>query len=338
LADVSTGVVPPWSGDQLAMSTCWPSNIFGVAQPKEVQLRDAAHNAKAEELERRIQDLEAQLGAEKTKYVTRLDLKAEHDLREAIQAAEDEGGDARLGDALQLIDTPGAARAFDALTAITAVAKACDMEALAKVKAAERAARDVVVWRCHSVASPGGRSAFLETAEKAFGKPLGCDLRAQLLNSYHKIAKDKPESFISNAKLETARRGRPRPRRQRGVACDAQDATLGVLPTMPDDSEAEAAAQASDSDLAAATEALPELEAAMRALPASSSQDQVAGTEPGWKQEPAYVKVEDPINDNASNTTTYWDEWVWAAHIEPVDFYYFYCAAMFYSYYSAAWM
>ena len=270
---------------------------------RELQLRGAAHHAKAEAMERRIQELEAQTAAENARYDTTPDLKPEEDLRNAIQAARDASGDATFGgNALQLINTPGAAIAFKVLAAITAAAKACDMEALDKVKTAVRAARDVVVWRCRSVSKSGGRDAFLETAEQAFGKPLDPQLRAQLLNAYHKVTEGQTDSFMSNNQLATARRGRPRKRRQRDTARGAQDATLGVLPTMPDDSEAEAAAEASDSDLEAATEALPETEAATEALPASSSQDEVAGTEPAWKQEPAYV--------------VYCDHWRFASYYE----------------------
>ena len=99
--------------------------------------------------------------------------------------------------------------------AIADAAKSCDKEALGAVKAAERAVRDVVVVRCRSRAEPGDRGAFLEAAEEAFGRPLDRELRAVLLLAYHKFAKNRPDSFLSNSQLATARRGRPRPRRQR---------------------------------------------------------------------------------------------------------------------------
>ena len=75
--------------------------------------------------------------------------------------------------------------------------------------------RDVVVLRCRSQAEPGDRGAFLEAAEEVFGQPLGRELQAVLLLAYHKVSKGKPDTFLSNSQLATARRGHPRPRRRR---------------------------------------------------------------------------------------------------------------------------
>ena len=85
---------------------------------------------------------------------------------------------------------------------------------------ARRDIRDALVLHCRSqAADPGDRGAFLETAERVFGRPLDRDLRAVLLLAYHKVSKDLPitSTFLSNTQLATARRGRPRPRRQRVI-------------------------------------------------------------------------------------------------------------------------
>ena len=85
---------------------------------------------------------------------------------------------------------------------------------------ARRDIRDALVFHCRAqAADPGDRGAFLETAERVFGRPLDRDLRAVLLLAYHKVSKDLPitSTFLSNTQLATARRGRPRPRRQRVI-------------------------------------------------------------------------------------------------------------------------
>ena len=101
---------------------------------------------------------------------------------------------------------------------ISEAARNCEQEALGLIKAANRAVRDVVVLRCRSRALPGDRPSFLAAAEVAFGNPLGRELKAVMLLAYHKHAKNKRDTFISNNQLSTARRGRPRPRRQRNAA------------------------------------------------------------------------------------------------------------------------
>ena len=138
----------------------------------------------------------------------------------SLEAAEVAGGGEALGEARQLLEDPCAKSAASALMAIADVAKGCDKEALGAVKAAERAVRDVVVVRCRSRAEPGDRGAFLEAAEEAFGRPLDRELRAVLLLAYHKFAKNRPDTFLSNSQLATARRGRPRPRRRRAARAD----------------------------------------------------------------------------------------------------------------------
>ena len=70
------------------------------------------------------------------------------------------------------------------------VPRSCDQDALGAVKAAERAARDVVVLRCRSQADPGNREEFLLAAEEAFGRRVwGLDKERQacLKLAHHKL-------------------------------------------------------------------------------------------------------------------------------------------------------
>ena len=174
-----------------------------------------------EETERRYQALEAsgQTAASQSAHEgSRAGEQAADKTRDAIQslrAAEEAGGGDLLGQAIRLLEAPCAESAASALMALADVARSCDEEARGAVKAAQRAVRDVVVARCRSQAEPGDRGAFLEAAGELFGEPLDWELRAVLLHGYHKGAKDKPDSFLSNCQLATARRGRTRPRRQR---------------------------------------------------------------------------------------------------------------------------
>ena len=124
--------------------------------------------------------------------------------REAIRlvvAAEEAGGGDRLREARGLLHTPDAQSAAHALIALGNVAKTCDKEALEAVKAAERAARDVVVLRCCDIG--GGllnvkQDAFLDLADAAFAEHLrgarlgdaNRELRAFLLLAYHQLRRD----------------------------------------------------------------------------------------------------------------------------------------------------
>ena len=81
------------------------------------------------------------------------------------------------------------------------------------VKAAERAVRDVVVWRCLCRVNPRDRKEFLAALQAAFGvNELDTDLQAQLLLSHRKIASSVIDSFPSNGQRATLWRGAPRPR------------------------------------------------------------------------------------------------------------------------------
>ena len=123
------------------------------------------------------------------------------------------GGDC-LREALRLLEAPSAKSAASSLILFGDVSQSCDQDALGAVKAAKKAVRDVVVLRCCCQVGTVDRSAFLEAAEEAFGSGLDRELRAQLLLAFHKIAKNKPDTFLSNSQQATNRRGYPRPRRQ----------------------------------------------------------------------------------------------------------------------------
>ena len=91
---------------------------------------------------------------------------------------------------------PCAKSAANALMEIGEVAQSCDKAAEGAVKAAERAARDVVALRCMGTDAED-REAFYVAAEKAFDRPLGspsvelCDqdreLKALLTLAYCKL-------------------------------------------------------------------------------------------------------------------------------------------------------
>ena len=91
------------------------------------------------------------------------------------------------------------------------------------VKVAERAVRDVVVWRGLIRVDPRDRKAFLKSLQLAFGvSELDTDLQAQLLLSHRKIASSVIDSFLSNGQRATLGRGAARgPRRKRGGQASA---------------------------------------------------------------------------------------------------------------------
>ena len=273
-------------------------------QQLEYSRREAAQNAELEAQERKIKLLEAMLAAQQERDAKAADNTAAEKLRDAIHAldtAEAAIGNATIGEVRELLyAAPEKETAVAALTKIEAVARYCDLEAYDVVRAAVRAVRDVAVLRCRSRAHPGDRDWFLENAAEAFGKPLDTELKSLLLLSYHKMAKGKQDTFISNAQLATARRGRPPPRPQRNFPdapkAEAEAARVGVLPTIPDDGEEEAAAEPSEDEAGA------------------------------WKAEPAYVSFPQVVEHN-SDAKPSTDEqpvedqwgtyWVWTA--SPVD-------------------
>ena len=196
-----------------------------------------ASEAHFEAWEQRLRDWEAELEARERRFQEREAIlqDALSPLEEAEAAGDDEeptledaalasleeaeaaGGGEALGEARTLLlEGTCAKSAALALMTIADVANNCDNDdALLAINAAERAVRDAFVLRLRSEALPGNRASFLETAEEAFGRPLDRDARATLLQAYHKVSKGKPDTFPSNSQLETARRGRPRPRRRK---------------------------------------------------------------------------------------------------------------------------
>ena len=139
----------------------------------------------------------------------------------ALQSAEQAGGGEALGEARRSLEASCTKGAASAVMIVADVAKNCECTVREAVKEAERAVRDVLVMRCRCQAVPGNKDSFLETVEEAFGGSLEQKLKAKILLSYHKITRDKVNKFLSKNQMRNARRGGPRPRRQRGTKGDA---------------------------------------------------------------------------------------------------------------------
>ena len=139
----------------------------------------------------------------------------ERNARDALEAAEAAADDVWFGEARRMLDEPGAKSAATALLAITAVARNYEGDALIAIKKAERNVRDVVALRCRSRTNPADREAWLRTAKKAFGDYWNDrDVKTSLRLAYSKVAQNRPDtSFLSTNQINTARRGRQRPRR-----------------------------------------------------------------------------------------------------------------------------
>ena len=196
-------------------------------EARERRLRDREADLEArerrlqelEDMERRYQALEvagqaaARRAAPEVSWAHKEAVEKKRDAIRSMKAVEEACGHA-LENARRLLEGPCAKSAASALMDLAQVAKSCDKGALAAVKAAERAVRDVVVLRCCSQAGTADRGAFLEAAEEAFGSPLDRELGAQLLLAFSKVSKDKLDTFQSNSQQATNRRGYPRPRRQ----------------------------------------------------------------------------------------------------------------------------
>jgi len=194
-----------------------------AATEARIRQRELELEARERELERRLQALEvaeqaaARRAAPEVSWAHKEVVEKKRDAIRSMEAVEEACGHA-LENARRLLEGPCAKSAASALMDLAQVAKSCDSDkdAFATVKAAERAVRDVVVLRCCSQAGTADRSAFLEAAEEAFGRPLDRELRAKLLLAFHKIFKNQPDTFLSNTQRATQRRGgRPRPRRPR---------------------------------------------------------------------------------------------------------------------------
>ena len=149
---------------------------------------------------------------------------AEEKTREAIkalQSAEQAGGGEALGKACRSLEASCTKSAASAVMIVADVAKNCECTVREAVKEAERAVRDVLVMRCRCQAVPGDKVSFVETVEEAFGGSLEQKLKAKILLSYHIITRDKVNKFPSKNQMRNARRGGPRPRRERGTRGDA---------------------------------------------------------------------------------------------------------------------
>ena len=91
--------------------------------------------------------------------------------------SREEWGGACLTEALRLLEAPSAKSAASALILIGDASRSCDQDALGAVKAADRAARDVVVVRCRSQEEAFGRR----------GRGLHRELEACLRLAFYKL-------------------------------------------------------------------------------------------------------------------------------------------------------
>ena len=197
-----------------------------------------------EEIERRYQALQA-AAPRAAPEVSWPEEEAAKKTREAIrsmEAAEKAGGGEALVKARHLLEGPPCAKkAAGALMDLAQVAKICGQEALGAVKAAKVAVRDVVVLRCCSQAGTADRGAFLEAAEQAFGSsPLDPELWAQLQLAFHKVTKNKPNTFPSQASRKRRRRPRRQPRSSEKRSLEGEQSErepwyvfLDTIPLMP---------------------------------------------------------------------------------------------------------
>ena len=97
-----------------------------------------------------------------------------------------------------------------------------------KLKNADRAARDVVIFQCRSCCEDHrSRNEFIVKLTAAYNGQLGKEVRAQLLLAYDKTLPDvyKPYCFESNNKVAADRRGAPRPKRERQAKGNGPPAT-----------------------------------------------------------------------------------------------------------------
>ena len=196
-----------------------------VARGERIQELEARlENAELEARKRRIDELGAEWAAQQAQESARDEEDVAEKTREAIDVVTTAGcGISRTSASLALVRLDSAA---GLLVSLAETARTCEAEAKPKVKTAERAVRDVFVVRCRAACKPGDREAFLAVAEKAF--PQGdwdLEIRSQILMAVSKIARTKPDTFLSNNQLATASRGRSRKRRARRPR-DSSAATL----------------------------------------------------------------------------------------------------------------
>ena len=137
----------------------------------------------------------------------------------ALDVAKDSGvSTAIIEDARRLLEKPDPSHAAQAIVEIVNVRQKCSQEfQMQAMKAAERTLRDVLVVRCHSRVTPDDRAAFIAVAEEAFGAEWSREHRSQTMLSFHKVYKNKGNTFLSNNAGATLRRGRRRKRRNINV-------------------------------------------------------------------------------------------------------------------------
>ena len=144
--------------------------------------------------------------------------EAEAKWREAIAAvefAQVAGGGEALAEARRCLEVSCTKSAAHALMAVADAGKTCEGKGHGAFKSAARAVRYLLVVRCRLQAAPGVERAFIEAVEEAFGRRLDNQLRSLILLAYHKVTKNKPDTFPSSSQLR--RRSRPRgPRGPRG--------------------------------------------------------------------------------------------------------------------------
>lgn len=115
-----------------------------------------------------------------------------------------------------------------AATALTDTGRAranCRQSYLLEVlAAAERAIRDVLIWRVQLRVPLDSRQLFLAKLEEAFGcNQLQKNLYSQLMHAHATLLSQYPEAFPSNTKLAAMKRGGPRPRRYQPFLKGAMD-------------------------------------------------------------------------------------------------------------------
>ena len=83
-------------------------------------------------------------------------------------------------------------------------------------KAAARAVRDTVAWRCSALVGIANKPAYLNALDDAFRGQLSRsdDLRSQMLNAFHLVMNTEPDAFESKSSLNAQSHGRKRHRKR----------------------------------------------------------------------------------------------------------------------------
>ena len=216
----SSQAITRWLHDSMLDQTARLNEREQELQTREAEFEKAREHQLAvlEAQQRRIQELEAVLASQQAPNVREGDEEATQDALEPLEAAEAAIRDDTLQEARSLLLRPDARSAAKALMIMSEAFKNCEQEeAVSLISAANRAVRDVIVRRLLTWALPGNRESFVQAAKDAFGGPLDTHLNAVMLLAYSKYMDGSPDAFISNNGRQNARRGRPRPARQRNA-------------------------------------------------------------------------------------------------------------------------